>query len=248
MNTMIHAKYRIALLMTTVFIVGAVIGAESVIGILRDTTMNNVVKREILKALLPPPTPRDNLAFKFPSTSLPYPPATSTQTRDVQKCPTQESIKLSFPENTLDTSDWLTFRSENLGFEVKYPKDWEVQDDTHPIYPGDYVGAFITFPLSVPVDKNTIIRFHVQKLPLNENMKEIIADQLIGGKINEGFKLNNGTRVGYDGNDSFWYKDCLSGNYITEGAVFAYSFMGPSLGSPLYSVFQQILLSFKLTR
>lgn len=35
---------------------------------------------------------------------------------------------LSFPNNTLDTSDWKTYRNEIYKFELKYPKDWVIED------------------------------------------------------------------------------------------------------------------------
>ena len=35
---------------------------------------------------------------------------------------------LSFPNNTLDTSDWKTYRNEIYKFELKYPKDWMIED------------------------------------------------------------------------------------------------------------------------
>ena len=31
-----------------------------------------------------------------------------------------------FPDNTLDTSDWETYRNEEFGFEVRYPRDWDI--------------------------------------------------------------------------------------------------------------------------
>lgn len=125
---MLKTKYKVVILAVIVFALGAIIGAGATILILLDKDNHSKLKYEIVKTSLPPapPYPRDNLALKFPPASLPFPPATSTQSINTPKCRTQEAIKLSFPENTLDTSDWLTFRSESLGFEVKYPKDWEV--------------------------------------------------------------------------------------------------------------------------
>ncbi len=33
------------------------------------------------------------------------------------------------PEEKIDTSNWKTYRNEELGFEVKYPKSWSVQQN-----------------------------------------------------------------------------------------------------------------------
>jgi len=65
------------------------------------------------------------LAFFFLSKNgtknPPINPATPLQ--GVEKIPAGEYEELSFPDNNLDTSDWETYRNEEFGFEVRYPKN-----------------------------------------------------------------------------------------------------------------------------
>lgn len=39
--------------------------------------------------------------------------------------PVVETPVQTEPENPIDTSDWKTYRNEEYGFEVKYPKEWD---------------------------------------------------------------------------------------------------------------------------
>ncbi len=66
------------------------------------------------------------------------------------------------PEEKIDTSDWKTYRNEEFGFEVKYPRGWKV-DKTHVntdegiLYPLDKV------VLSSQQNNNIFGRFEIDK-------------------------------------------------------------------------------------
>jgi len=45
---------------------------------------------------------------------------------EFQECPVVAST--TTPTSTTGISDWRTYRDENLGFEIKYPSDWEIKE------------------------------------------------------------------------------------------------------------------------
>ncbi len=87
----------------------------------------------------------------------------------------EEYKKLAFPNNTLDTSDWQTYRNEEFGFEVKYPNGWNIRenmdselgtiDKNNPNY-----AAFVNF--SNPNDPYEGVTVSIYTSSLNNTLKK----------------------------------------------------------------------------
>ena len=157
-----------------------------------------------------------------------------------------EYEELTFPDNTLDTSNWETYRNEDFGFEVKYPADWEVEGKI------ENLSRVIFWPVSrqdaddrgtYMVISDKLIESFVQDA--NTNPK----DYTFVGK----FSYNGVTGVIVETKLGVWdesypfpdERETIK-QYTFDTGNNRVTFYSPSIDESFDSVFEQILLSFKL--
>ncbi len=116
------------------------------------------------------------------------------------------SIKneLSFSNNTLDTSDWETYRSEMYGFEFKYPKGWLIKDrlaigknkitgeDSVFFYDSGSAGSLI-FQTNSDTSSVNLFEVEVHDYSLTESIDSFKKNEVGGGvvEVKDYFRLNN---------------------------------------------------------
>jgi hypothetical protein len=149
---------------------------------------------------------------------------------------------LTFPDNTLDTSDWQTFRNEQYGFEVRYPKGWGVtlqtkveleKSDPSVQYPETFYGRVILdsgvpyFSLYVDIYKESVI-------------ETILREEK---KINEEFDTSVREWIRVNNTYGLWYPyhktDISVEDYYDHGRYF--------LGNKTISFYARYLISSKNT-
>ena len=162
--------------------------------------------------------------------------------------PAIDYAPLSFPNNTIDTSDWETYRNEEFGFEVKYPDEWVLLNQEKLTVSDIFAfGQKKNFGLE-GYDGELFI--FVDKKPLDEIIRDINPQDLM---LKSRFIYNNTKGVIFDYKLGVWSKDrgypderITLQNYVFDGGRYRYSLYGPTSDISSQRILEQMVFSFKL--
>ena len=181
----------------------------------------------------------------MPKDRMEKPPATT---------PDSTYEELAFPDNTLDTSDWETYKpssfDNNIAFEIRYPRNWKIQ--SHGEKQAGPNATMVLYDKRIGHGADNGIYMVVEIIPIEQYVSE-------STKSSEYRKIKAGTVYGYALSDeaqknfsaSSALSDVIFGN--TKGnRTYTFRIIGPDLKNPsdpdyYLDVLEQILLSFKLT-
>jgi len=164
----------------------------------------------------------------------------------VQSAPNEDITTyepLAFPDNTLDTSDWQTYRSEEFGFEVRYPRGWSASWQDGPCSTAGYGVGYVSFSpeAHTPNDDNGT-EICLERKNIEEEKRELV---MRGWEEKRRIQVNNayGTAFSFRNPEG----KLLNGEaYVLADKDVLFNFT--DMGGKYTSIFQQILLSFKLTK
>ena len=90
-----------------------------------------------------------------------------------QQQPTKQQPALPQQSKEIDTSDWLTYRSEEYGFEVKYPFDWAASTAQNP---GGLYREFVEFGPAESIQSGGVVAVAVCNQTQAEYLENIARE------------------------------------------------------------------------
>lgn len=145
--------------------------------------------------------------------------------------------ELSFPDNTINTSDWEIYLNEVYGFELKYPKGWQVRNYQSP-------DAMVAFYDTRSEGSDNGIYVEIKDIKINDYLNSADIKENISGY--EKVRINN--------TQGYYFSNSLSENKFvinyfsanTSGdKTYLIYVINPSMTNDYNKIFEKILTSFK---
>ncbi|PJE64429.1 MAG: hypothetical protein COU90_03205 [Candidatus Ryanbacteria bacterium CG10_big_fil_rev_8_21_14_0_10_43_42] len=164
--------------------------------------------------------------------------------------------ELTFPDNTLDTSDWEMYRNEEFGFEIRYPRGWKINAPL--IHRGTAVSSFSEsgyggelrfFPDGIP-SSDYLVFMRVRNISLENQIENVENSEMFPmAGVKEYIKVNNTVGIetkDFEGPGFYVYE-----RYILEGQnniTYEFGELNEPNADKYKSEMEQMLLSFKLIK
>jgi len=167
--------------------------------------------------------------------------------------PVIDYAPLSFPNNTIDTSDWETYRNEEFGFEVKYPKEFLVKSTSaNQLDSSENLGASFMGHVAINDPKDLYSEFLIffYRESINQTIERRLVfqfkDPAEGKSLPSSKKivLNNLTMVYFEDQET---QQTLNGQYFLGDEHHGYE-VHHTTGDNNASIFKEMLSLFKLIK